>query len=637
MMKTYNQFGIIMNSTNNKNKNNNNNLIASVIVPVLNEKKYIKEFIESVLRQDFEKNLLEILLIDGMSQDGTRNIIKNYCKKYDFIKILDNIKKNIPSALNIGIKNAQGKYIVRMDAHTYYYPDYISSCIEIIKTGNYQNVGGPTVLGHKNRMQKIISEAHYSLFALGGGKSHNKNYEGLADTVSFGTFEKNYLLKIGLYDENIKFAEDDDLNFRIIENNGKIFITPEIKFIYYPRDNLISLFIQYFKYGTWKMAVIKKHKKPARISHLVPVCFVIFLVFFPVISIFNKYIYFFTCIIFFLYIFLDLIFSFKKNSKLNFFDKLILFFTHFIIHVSYGLGNIFGIFKFFKKNFSNKQNLKKYEFSKPELRKLQKKNLELIINFKKFCEKNNLKFFLCGGGCIGAIRHNGFVPWDDDLDIFMPREDYEKLIKIKSSENFYILRTNEKIFTGQSFTLISDKNSTLIKKEQIGIKTPRGVSIDVFPLDGCPDSKIKQKFQIIFACLFLLFITRVVPKNHGIILKIFASIILKIFSSNKLKYKIACFCEKQMSKYKIKDCKYIREFCAGPKYMKNLYKKEIFESFVLKKFENTELPVPIGYDEYLKTAFGNYMQLPPENERVNSHDIIFLDLNNSCEKYKNKF
>ena len=71
--------------------------------------------------------------------------------------------------------------------------------------------------------------------------------------------------------------------------------------------------------------------------------------------------------------------------------------------------------------------------------------------------------------------------------------------------------------------------------------------------------------------------------------------------------------------------------------MKNLYKKEIFESCVLKKFENTELPVPIGYDEYLKTAFGNYMQLPPEHERVNLHDIIFLDLNNSCEKYKNRF
>ena len=635
-----------MNSTNNKNqkkknnnnnKNNYNNLIVSVIVPVLNEKKYIKEFIESVLRQDFDKNLLEILLIDGISQDGTRDIIKNYCKKYDFIKILNNIKKNIPSALNIGIKSAQGKYIIRMDAHTYYYPDYISNCIEIIKTGNYQNVGGPTVLGYKNRMQKIISEAHYSLFALGGGKSHNKNYEGLADTVSFGTFEKKYLLKIGLYDENIKFAEDDDLNFKIIENNGKIFITPEIKFIYYPRDNLISLFIQYFKYGMWKIAVIKKHKKPARISHLVPVCFVVFLVFFPVISIFNKYIYFFTCIIFFLYIFLDLIFSFKKNLKLNFLDKLILFSTHFIIHVSYGLGSICGIFRFLKKKINN---LKKYEFSKSELRKLQKKNLELIINFKKFCKKNNLNFFLCGGGCIGAIRHKGFIPWDDDLDIFMPREDYEKLVKINFNSNnkdFYILRTNEKIFTGQSFTLISDKNSTLIKKEQIGIKTPRGVSIDVFPLDGCPDSKIKQKLQIIFACFFLLYITRVVPKNHGLILKILSGFFLKIIYSNKLKFKIACFCEKQMSKYKIKDCKYIREFCAGPKYMKNLYKKEIFESCVLKKFENTELPVPVGYDEYLKTAFGNYMQLPPENERVNSHDIIFLDLNNSCEKYKNKF
>ena len=625
----FNQFGAIMNSTID--------LTVSVIVPVLNEKKYIKEFIESVLRQDFDKNFMEVLLIDGISKDGTRDIIKNYCKKYDFIKILDNIKKDIPNALNIGVKNAQGKYIIRMDAHTYYYPDYISNCIEKIQTGNYQNVGGPTAVGYKNRMQKIIAEAHYSPFALGGGKNHNINYEGLADTVQFGTFEKEYLLKMGLYDENIKFAEDDDLNFKIIENGGKIFITPKIKFIYYPRDNLISLFIQYFKYGMWKIAVIKKHKKPARISHLVPICFVIFLVFFPIISIFSKHVYFFTLGVLFLYIFLDLIFSFKKNSLYNFFDKLILFFTHFIIHISYGIGNIYGIFKFFKKSFSNEQNFQKHEFSKPELEKLQKKNLELIINFKKFCQKSNLNFFLCGGGCIGAIRHHGFIPWDDDLDVFMLREDYEKLAKIESDENFYILRTNEKIFTGQSFTLVSDKNSTLIKKEQIGIKTPRGVSIDVFPLDGCPDSKIKQKLQMIYACLFLLFTTRVVPKNHGIIPKIFSKILLSIIPSDRLKFKIARFCEKQMSKYKIKDCKYVKEFCAGPKYMKNLYKKEIFESCVLKKFENTELPVPVGYDEYLKTAFGNYMQLPPENERINSHDIIFLDLNNPCEKYKNQF
>ena len=145
----FNPFGATMNSTTD--------LTVSVIVPVLNEKKYIKEFIESVLRQDFDKNFMEVLLIDGISKDGTRDIIKNYCKKYDFIKILDNIKKDIPNALNIGVKNAQGKYIIRMDAHTYYYPDYISNCIEKIQTGNYQNVGGPTAVGYKNRMQKIIA------------------------------------------------------------------------------------------------------------------------------------------------------------------------------------------------------------------------------------------------------------------------------------------------------------------------------------------------------------------------------------------------------------------------------------------------------------------------------------------------
>ncbi|MBO6126780.1 MAG: glycosyltransferase family 2 protein [Clostridia bacterium] len=362
-----------MNLTNNNKNNTNNNLIVSVIVPVLNEKKYVKEFIESVLRQDFDRNLLEILLVDGMSQDGTRDIIKNYCKKYNFIKILDNIKKNIPSALNIGIKNAQGKYIVRMDAHTYYYPDYISSCIKIIKTGNYQNVGGPTVLGYKTRMQKIIAEAHYSLFALGGGKNHNINYEGLADTVQFGTFKKEYLLKMGLYDENIKFAEDDDLNFKIIENNGKIFITPEIKFIYYPRDNLISLFIQYFKYGTWKIAVIKKHKKPARISHLVPICFVIFLVFFPIISIFSKRVYFFTSGVLFLYIFLDLIFSFKKDSLSNFFDKLILFFTHLLFIFRTGLEIYTEFSNFLKKVFQTNKIFKNMNFQSLNLKNYKKK------------------------------------------------------------------------------------------------------------------------------------------------------------------------------------------------------------------------------------------------------------------------
>lgn len=613
-------------------------LLVSVVVPVLNEELYIEKFLNSLVYQDLDKDLMEVLIVDGMSSDNTRKIIYEYTKRFKFIRLLNNPQKKIPCALNIGIKSACGKYIIRMDAHSYFYPDYISNCIRFMEDGNYQNVGGPTVVESNTRIQRIISASYYSIFALGGGKNHEKNYEGLSDTVQFGTFNRNYITNLGLYDESIEFAEDDDLNFRILENGGKIFITPDIKFIYYPRKDLKSLFIQYFKYGLWKVAVIKKHKRPARISHLIPICFVVFLIFFPLISLFNRFVFAFTLSILIVYVFLLLFFSFRNKYLRKVSDKLILIFVHFLLHISYGLGSLVGIFKFSNKDFSNKTNLKKYNFSKSKLKELQKKNIDLISKFKSFCDKHNLKFFLCGGGCIGAIRHSGFIPWDDDLDIFMFRDDYEKLSKIDcSNESFSVVRSNDKFFSGQAFTMVSDKNSTLIKKEQIGLDIPRGVSLDVFPLDGCPDNKFKQKMQMINACIFSLYTTRVIPKKHGKLLNIVGNLMLKIIGDNKLKLKIASFFEKNMSKYDINKCKYVKELCAGPKYMKNLYDKKIFRSSVMKKFENIELPVPIGYDSYLKTAFGNYMELPPEKERVNSHDIVFMDLQNSYKNYKNQF
>jgi len=283
-----------------------------------------------------------------------------------------------------------------------------------------------------------------------------------------------------------------------------------------------------------------------------------------------------------------------------------------------------------------KKDIKKLNLSNTDLRNLQLKSLDLMVRFKDFCDENKLKFFLCGGGCIGAIRHSGFIPWDDDLDVFMPRDDYEKLSNLKS-ENFSIVRTNNKVFSGQTFTVVSDDGSTLIKKEQLNLQIPRGVSIDVFPLDGCPKSRIKQNFQMLYACLFSLYTARVPSKNHGWMIYFITKILLIIVPFGSLRYCISSFCEKKMSRYKFSECNYVKELCAGPKYMKNVYKKEIFDSCVYKKFENVELPLPKGYDEYLKTAFGNYMEMPPENKRVNSHDIVFLDLENSYKKYENKF
>ena len=284
------------------------------------------------------------------------------------------------------------------------------------------------------------------------------------------------------------------------------------------------------------------------------------------------------------------------------------------------------------------KELNKYNFSHSELRELQLRSLDLILEFKKFCEENDLEWFLCGGGCIGAVRHGGFIPWDDDLDVFMMRKDYERFFSIakKSKLNFHVIRTSEKIFSRQTFTSVTDKNTTVIKKEQIGLKIPRGISIDVFPLDASPSNIFKQQIQMLNARLFSLYITCVIPKNHSFFISLICFILLALAPSFKLRIKLAHIFEKNMTKYNIDECYYVKELCAGPKYMKNLYKKSLFQKSELKKFENTFLPVPSGYDEYLRLAFGNYMELPPENERINSHDIVFIDLNNPSKKYESE-
>lgn len=335
----------------NYNDNLKSSIIVSVIIPIRNEEGYIKHCIDSVVAQDFPEDALELILVDGMSCDKTVEIIKRYMENYKFIKLLSNPKKTVQFALNIGIENATGTYIVRMDAHSEYETDYISKCVEYLEKTKAQNVGGPMIAKGKTNLQKVIAAAYHSPFALGGGKFHNENFEGYADTVYLGSFKKSMLEDLGMYDECLPCNEDDDLNFRIIENGGKIFITPNIKSVYYPRSTYKDLFKQYYKYGFWKVAVIKKHKKPARLSHLVPVSFVLFIILFLLLSIlfsFSRKIFLGVLI---LYFFLNIYFSFKNERISSLKNTIQLVFVHLILHISYGLGFLTGLFKFLTFKF----------------------------------------------------------------------------------------------------------------------------------------------------------------------------------------------------------------------------------------------------------------------------------------------
>lgn len=277
-----------------------------------------------------------------------------------------------------------------------------------------------------------------------------------------------------------------------------------------------------------------------------------------------------------------------------------------------------------------KINDKPLSLSSEELRKLQMKSLEILLYFKKFCDENGLLFYLCGGCCIGAIRHKGFIPWDDDIDVFMPREDYEKLFalwnKKADTKKYSCLRTTKDQFIGNVMTTIVDNKTEVIRPWQKGKDGHKGVMIDVLPLDGCAPKGMKRKMQMIYSMIFSLYCSKMVPVNHGKLVSAVSKVLLSIVPGDNLKYKIWKFAEKQMSKYKISDSKYITELCAGPHYMKNEYPKEIFEKAVYKDFEDYSLPLPVGYDEYLKIAFGDYMKLPPEEKRKAHHDIVYMNL-----------
>lgn len=331
---------------NDKKDAHENNIIVSIVIPILNEEKYIDKCINSVLNQDYPKEHLEVVLVDGDSEDNTVKIINLYIEKYPFIKVFNNPEKTVQYALNIGVKGAVGKYIVRMDAHAEYSNDYVSKCIEYLEETKAQNVGGPMIAKGKNNVQQVVSAAYHSPFALGGGKFHIEGFEGYADTVFLGSFKRQYLLDIGLYDERLPRSEDDDLNFRISESGGKIYITPKIKSIYYPRDSYKSLFKQYYEYGVWKVAVIKKHKKPARISHLIPMLFVLYLVSFGILSFFFKPVFYTFISILSLYVILDAYFSFSNKYINSFKNHFKLMYVHFLLHLSYGFGFWQGIFKF---------------------------------------------------------------------------------------------------------------------------------------------------------------------------------------------------------------------------------------------------------------------------------------------------
>jgi glycosyltransferase involved in cell wall biosynthesis len=251
------------------------NPMVSVIIPCRNEKDHIAGCLLSIFKQEDVPGDFEVIIADGMSEDGTREILNRIAEREPRLMIVDNPNQIVSTGLNAAIRAARGEVIVRMDVHTDYAGDYLRECLTSLRETGADNVGGPARTETHNYIQSAIGAAYHSPFSAGGARFHNVDYEGYVDTVTYGCWRKQIFDRIGLFDEELVRNQDDELNLRLIRAGGKIWQSPRIQSWYQPRSSIPALFRQYMQYGYWKVRVIQKHKIPASWRHLAPGMFML--------------------------------------------------------------------------------------------------------------------------------------------------------------------------------------------------------------------------------------------------------------------------------------------------------------------------------------------------------------------------
>jgi succinoglycan biosynthesis protein ExoA len=251
---------------------------VSVVIPCRNEREHIEDCLRSVLAQEPVPGGFEVIVADGMSDDGTRELLDKIAEQNERLKIVGNPALITSCGLNTAIQHARGQFIAIMGAHNQYASDYLRSSLEVLESSGAENVGGSMVCRGESWLQRAIAIAHHSPFSVGGARWHDAYYEGPADTVFGGFYRREVFERFGLFDESLVRNQDDEFNLRLTRAGAKIWQSPRIKSWYRPRSGLRALFQQYQQYGYWKVRVIQKHRMPASLRHLVPGGFIFCLV-----------------------------------------------------------------------------------------------------------------------------------------------------------------------------------------------------------------------------------------------------------------------------------------------------------------------------------------------------------------------
>ncbi|MHC4069708.1 MAG: glycosyltransferase family 2 protein [Planctomycetota bacterium] len=317
---------------------------VTIIMPIRNEVEFIERAVRSLLNNNYPTDGMEILVVDGISDDGTRDIIKHLAAEDSRVRLLDNPHRIVPHAMNKGINESRGDIIIRVDGHAAVAPDFVSQSVQVLKehpdvwcAGGVMETVGTTYWG------RVIAAAMGSPFGVGTGNFRLGNVEGYVDAVIFGAHWRWVFGKVGMFDEELVRNQDDEFIQRMVEAGAKQYMSPKIRSTYFSRSNWRKLMHQYFQYGFWRIRTIQKRKKPARLRQLIPLIFVLgWIILVLGACLWWPLLWPLACYAG-LYLMLLTMGMVHAGRKASYKEALLVPFIFVIMHFAYGLGSLVGI------------------------------------------------------------------------------------------------------------------------------------------------------------------------------------------------------------------------------------------------------------------------------------------------------
>jgi cellulose synthase/poly-beta-1,6-N-acetylglucosamine synthase-like glycosyltransferase len=320
---------------------------VKVVIPCRNEQAYIGKCLDSLVHCNQTGVELQVWVVDGMSDDGTRTLVSEYAERYSFIKLVNNERRTTPYALNIGLEPLDYDIGIILGAHAVVDKDFVQHNVRVLLEHPEVGCAGGIIRNvHENEWSEIISLAMSSVFGVGNAHFRTGGKSGYVDTVAFGAYRKEVFERVGFFDEELARNQDDEFNFRVLKGGFKIYLNPSIQSDYYVRGSISKLYQQYDQYGYWKVFVNKKHGAVTTLRQLAPPLWVFFLlVGWTGVLIHSLFGWMYVAVVA-MYVAL----AFYTASRMRVKSVLrfwMLLRTFGVLHFSYGLGYLRGVIHFY--------------------------------------------------------------------------------------------------------------------------------------------------------------------------------------------------------------------------------------------------------------------------------------------------